>query len=110
MFIFRHLFFLQVEQKKMIFGIVTRIDLLNFIKENDEDASSENGDAFRPGRVGSTASLTHKIEALKMNSAASASASAAASMGNGDAASHFQLVNGNVNGHVNGEINGDHAR
>ena len=81
-----------------------------FIKENDEDASSENGDAFRPGRVGSTASLTHKIEALKMNSAASASASAAASMGNGDAASHFQLVNGNVNGHVNGEINGDHAR
>ena len=56
---------------------------------------------MRPARVGSNASLTHKIEALKMKTTKPTT-----TMENGDAASRFQLVNGNVNGHVNG----DHAR
>ena len=89
----------------MIFGIVTRIDLLNFIKKNDEEAAAENGGdhAMRPARVGSNASLTHKIEALNMKTTKPTTTT---TMENGDAASRFQLVNGNVNGHVNG----DHAR
>jgi len=96
----------EIEQKKMIFGIVTRIDLLNFIKKNDEEAAAENGGdhAMRPARVGSNASLTHKIEALKMKTTKPTTTTT--TMENGDTASRFQLVNGNVNGHVNG----DHAR
>ena len=79
----------QVEQKKMIFGIVTRIDLLNFIKENDEDA---DGDVFRSpnGSTTTTNALTSKTESMKMTTTKT--------MGNGDAANHTHLVNGHVNG------------
>ena len=79
----------QVEQKKMIFGIVTRIDLLNFIKENDEDA---DGDVFRSrnGSSSTTTPLTNKMEAMRMMTTKT--------LGNGDAFKHTHLVNGHVNG------------
>ena len=101
----------------MIFGIVTRIDLLNFIKKNDEEEAGADH-AMRPARVGSNASLMHKIASLMHKIEANASlmhkiealkmktTKPTTTTENGDAASRFQLVNGNVNGHVNG----DHAR
>ena len=77
----------------MIFGLVTRIDLLNFIKKNGEAEERDNDDDVFRTSNGSSTSLSNKMEALKMTTA----------MGHGDAASHVPLANGIVNGHVHGE-------
>merc|ERR1739838_1011590 len=82
----------EVEQKKMIFGIVTRIDLLNFIKENGDDDNGGGGgdDVFH---YGSTAP-SKKFEAMKLTKTTKTKTT----MVNGDAGSHFHQVNGHVNG------------
>jgi len=92
----------EVEQKKMIFGIVTRIDLLNFIKENSDDDGNGGGsdDVFHSGSTAHS-EVTRKLEAMKLTKTTKTTKT---SMVNGDAGSHFHQVNG----YVNGDVNGDH--
>ena len=78
----------------MIFGIVTRIDLLNFIKEHDWPEEGQDV-TFRTRRTSSTTALTRKLAAMKTTTTANMM-----KLGNGDVA---PMENGYVNGFANGE-------